>query len=173
MASLEDLSAEDRAKLNLANLLLSDPETSKQARRLAKKLKPELQFSDLDLEDRLTKQSESNAEQLKAIRADQQKIIFDREREKAHAKLRERGLDPAAVEKVMTENSIANYDLAAEVLEARAVAAAPTPDDLTALELPSGKEGEVDLWKDPKNFARRTADAVLNGFKRTRLARTT
>lgn len=166
--SLEDLTPEQRAQLNLAQLLLSDPDTSKQARRLAKKLKPELQFSDLDLEDRIVKERETSAEQLKAIRADIAKDKFERDRAAAHARLRDRNLDPAAVEKVMTENGIANYDLAVEILEARAEAAAPTPDDLSPMTMPTGKVGETDLWKDPKGFATRTAYEVLNGFKKQR-----
>lgn len=168
MAGLEDLTPEQRAQINLAQLLLSDPETSKQARRLAKKLKPELQFSDLDTDDRIAKATETSAEQVKELQKQLAKQQFERDRERAHAKLRERNLDPAAVEKVMTDNGIANYDLAAEVLEARSQAAAPTPDDLTTLDLPTGTEGGSDLWKDPKGFAQRTALSVLNGFRKTR-----
>jgi hypothetical protein len=170
MAGLEDLTPEQRAQLNLAQLLLSDPETSKQARRLAKKLKPELQFADLDMDDQIKRRDEANAERVKALEEQIRKDKFDREREKAHARMRERNLDPVAVEKVMTENGIANYDLAAEVLEARSAAAAPTPDDLSPMTLPKGAEGGADLWKDPKGFATNTAYAVLNAFRRQKVA---
>lgn len=172
MAGLEDLTPEQRAQLNLAQLLLSDPETSKQARRLAKKLKPELQFGDLDMEDRINKERETSDTKIKALEEQIRKDAFARAREAAHAKLRDRNLDPVAVEKVMTENGIANYDLAAEVLEARAAAAAPTPDDLSPLTLPTGNEGGADLWKDPKGFAQRTAYSVLNSFRKQRVAGT-
>lgn len=164
--SLEDLTPQQRAELNLAQLLLSDPETSKQARRLAKKLKPDLQFADIEMEDQMKKRDETNGERVKALEEQIRKDKFDREREKAHDRMRQRMLDPVAVEKVMTENGIANYDLAAEVLEARSAAAAPTPDDLSPLSLPTGSESGSDLWKDPKGFATKTAYAVLNGFKR-------
>jgi len=172
MAGLEDLTPEQRAQLNLVQLLLSDPETSKQTRRLAKKLKPELQFSDLDMEDRINKEREKSSSEIRELQEQIRKDKFEAARNAAHAKLRERNLDPAAVEKVMTENGIANYDLAVEILEARAQAAAPTPDDLTPLTLPTGSEGGSDLWKDPKGFATRTAYAVLNGFRKNRAAHT-
>jgi hypothetical protein len=167
--SLESLTPEERSQLELARLLLSDPKTNKEARRLAKKLKPELQFADIELEDRLAAQRDESNEVTKALRADLEKEKFDRAREKAHERIRERGLDPVAVEKVMTENGIANYDLAMEILEARSQSAAPTPNDLEVMELPKGEEGGVDLWKDPKGFAQRTALSVLNGFRRQRV----
>lgn len=167
--SLEDLTPEQRSQLNLAQLLLSDPDTSKQARRLAQKLKPELKFSDLELEDQITASTVKSGKRVEELEQQLAKEKFDRQREAMHAKLRERNLDPVAVEKVMTDNGIANYDLAIEVLEARTQAAAPTPDDLSPLSMPTGKQGEKDLWKDPRGYAQAVAYDVLNSFKRQKV----
>lgn len=169
MSGLEDLTPEQRSQLNLAQLLLSDPDTSKQARRLAQKLKPELKFSDIELEDQIAASNKSAAKRVEGLEQQLAREKFERERAAMHAKLRERNLDPAAVEKVMTENGIANYELAAEVLEARSLAAAPTPDDVTPLTMPTGTQGAKDLWKDPRGYAQAVAYDVLNGFKRNRM----
>lgn len=168
--SLESLTPEERSQLQLAQLLLSDPATNKETRRLAKKLKPELQFADLDLEDRLEDQRKKSKEVTDALQNDLRTERMERAREKQHEKIRSRGLDPAAVEKLMTDHQIPNYDVAIELLEARAQSAAPTPNDLDVMELPTGKAGETDLWKDPKGFAQRTAYELLNGFRKQRVA---
>lgn len=153
--------------LQLGQLLMSDPSTSKEARRLAKKLKPELRFADLDLEDQLRTQQEANDKRWADEQERQRKEKFERDRATAHARLRERNLDPTAVEKLMTEMGIANYDAAAEILESRAALAEPSPDNVTPMDLPDNK----DLWKDPVGWARKQAFEAISEVKnRTRRA---
>lgn len=165
--SLENLTAEERSTLELGRLLLSDPSTSKEARRLAKKLKPDLRFADLDLEDQLRSQQEANDKRWKDREEADRREKFERERAAAHARLRERNLDPAAVEKVMTEHGIASYEAAAELMEARAALAEPSPDEATPMDLPDNKE----LWKDPSKWARQTAFDTINEIRKKSRAR--
>lgn len=165
--SLENLTAEERQALELGRILLSDPSASKDARRLVKKLKPELRFADLDLEDQLRAQQEANDKRWSDEQERQRKEKFERDRAAAHSRLRERNLDPTAVEKLMTDMGIASYDAAAEILESRAALAEPSPDNVTPMSMPDNKA----LWKDPVGWARKQAFEAINEVKgRTRRA---
>jgi hypothetical protein len=166
MADLENLSEEERNRLALfANRLLSDPEASKDVRRIAKRLDPKFQAPDIDLDDRI---DAVKAEEAKKREALEEKLMADqleRKREREHQKVRAAGEDPEYIEKIMTDQRIGSYETALKIAKLEKQTAMPTAPRDRAQVLPSGEESKV-LWKDPKKWARDQAFAFINEAKR-------
>lgn len=165
MASLEDLTPEQQEQaLRLFSFVKQNPDVEKTIRREAKRKNPNMSAPDIELEEALARQAaefqkkfdeqeqRSNSEKLTALR------------EKAHDRMRAEGFDPADVEKLMEAEAIGNYDTAMKYMKAQKNLAPPTPESVTPMTLPSGK----DLWADKNRFARNTAFEAINELKASR-----
>jgi uncharacterized membrane protein len=147
--NLEDMTPEHQAQaVKLFSFVNANPDVAKQIRRAAKEKNPTMQTPDLDLEDRLEAQAKEQREALEKLRQEQMEYVRAERRKEAHAKIRSAGLDPEAVEKVMVESSISDYDTAVNYIRAQKQLAPATPEMRSPLQMPDTKE----LWKDHRNF---------------------
>jgi hypothetical protein len=152
---LEDLTSEQRAYLAAGELLLKNPEVAMEAKRLIKKVKPDVRFQDLETH-------ESIEASTKALRAEQEKISeqltkdkLDRQFAEQRAKLRAEGVDVDALEAFMKENELYSYEKAAKIFKAVNALAPPTPSSLMQdMDLPDAKA----FWNDPVKAARAEAE---------------
>lgn len=156
--SLENLSPQDRALYEAGRALFNHPELSKDAKRLLKKADPKVSFPELDLEDALAAEREARRADNEKRDNEQRERDIKHARERKHDDLKARGYDPIAVEKVMTDNKIMDYEAAVRFIDATTRMAAPTPASLTPSSLPDNK----DLWKNPAQNARKVAHEAMN-----------
>jgi len=168
MASLEDLTPEQKQALNLGTLtkqLLQNPETAEAAQRLLMKGDAKLRFPEVTLKDTLSKVREETAEETKALRAEVKRLEAERKLEKLHAKVADAGLELKPVVDLMEKHGLAptdeNYTMAIEVLRNRAALAEPTPSDLKPLEAPNIKE----MWADPVKWREQEAAKVIREMR--------
>lgn len=162
--SLEELTPQQRAHLALGQSLMGNPETADDARRLLRKADPKFKAPDLELQDKLDKERQDRLDGEKKLRED---IETDRRNvwyAETQRKVAAAGLDIKAVEKIMTDRQIANYDTAIEFLQSQQQIASPTHDSVTPMAMPDNK----DLWKDPKKTARDIAHGMINEFRTQR-----
>jgi hypothetical protein len=159
--SLEDLSPQDRAALNAGRALFANPEISKEAKRLLMKADPKAQFAEIVLEDALEKERKERLEMQTKFDNTIREGQIKHARERKHDELIAKGYDPIAIEKVMTDNKIADYDAAIRYHEATSQPAAPTPGGLSPMAMPDGKE----LWKNPIKWGRDEAFKAINELK--------
>jgi hypothetical protein len=167
MASLEDLSPEQKQAINLGNLakqLLANPETRESAQRLLKKGDAKLTFPELEIKDSVARVREEADEKVKVLAAKVQKIEAERALEVLHAKVRDAGLELEAVIKLMETHGLAptapNYDLAIRVLRQDAALAEPTSDSLRPADIPNFKE----MLADPIGWRTREAEKIQREF---------
>ena len=165
MASLEDLSPEQQEQaLRLFSFVKQNPEIEKSIRREAKKKFPNMAAPDLELEEALAKQKEEFEAKLRERDEQATARMLQQRRAEAHEKIRSAGLEPDEVEKLMESESIGNYDTAIKYAKAQKSLAPPTPEAVTPMSLPSGK----DLWADKNKFARSAAFEAINELKASR-----
>jgi hypothetical protein len=167
MSDLENMSEADRDRLaSFANRLLSDPETSKKVRRIAKEKDPTFQAPDIELEDRLSATETASSTRIKELEEKIQLDQLDRKRAAEHQKIRDAGEDPEYIEKIMTEKRVGSYDTALFIAQKeREMSAASVPGGANRFELPSGEESK-DLWKNPAKAARDLAHKTIDEFKK-------
>ena len=165
MASLEDLTPEQQEQaLRLFAFVKQNPDVEKTIRREAKRKNPNMSAPDLDLEDALAKQREEFDAKLKEQEEKATTQMLQQRRAEHHARIRSEGLDPDEIEKLMESESIGNYDTAIKYAKAQKSLAPPTPEAVTPISLPSGK----DLWADKNKFARSAAFEAINELKASR-----
>ena len=164
-ASLENLTAEQRAELNLGKLtrqLLTNPETRENTARLLKKGDANLSFPDVDARDELRKVQEKADEKLSALETRMRERDARDALEKHHARIREAGLDVKAVNELMEKHGIApteeGYGIVMELLQSRAALAEPTTEQITPFRIPNVKE----MWNDPVKWREEEGYKVLN-----------
>lgn len=170
MASLEDLTVEQRADLNLGKLtkqLLQNPETAETAQRLLMKGDSKLRFPEVTLKDSLAQVEEKTTERTKALENEVRQLKAEQKLEKLHAKVTDAGLELKPVVELMEKHGLAptdeNYTMAIEVLRSRAALAEPTPSDLTPLQMPNIKE----MWQDPVKWREQEAMKVMREIRGT------
>lgn len=153
--SLEDLSAEQRAFLAAGELLLKNPEVAMEAKRLIKKVKPDVHFQDLATHEQIEAST-------KKLREDQEKLTesinkdrLERQFAETRARLRAEGIDVEALEAFMKENELYSYEKAAKIYAQVNRPAPPTPHSL--LEDMSKPDASA-FWKDPVAAARAEAE---------------
>lgn len=168
MASLEDLTPEQKQDLNLGKLtkqLLQNPETAENAQRLLMKGDPKLRFPEVTLKDSLAQVEEKSSERTRALEQEVKELKAQQKLEKLHAKVSDAGLDLKPVVELMEKHGLAptegNYDMAIEVLRNRAALAEPTPSDLTPLQMPNIKE----MWQDPVKWREQEAAKVIKEMR--------
>jgi hypothetical protein len=155
MSGLEDLTAEQRAYYAAGELLLKNPEVALEAKRLIKKVKPDVRFQDLETQDSIDAST-------KKLREDQEKLAesinkdrLERQFAEQRAKLRADGVDVEALEAFMKENELYSYEKAAKIYAQINHVAAPTPHSLMEdMNLPDAKA----FWQDPVKAARAEAE---------------
>jgi hypothetical protein len=164
-------------KINLARLahkLYSNPETSRDAKRLSVKADPTLRFPELETEDMLEK---SNAKLREKQEELEQQLIqqnAQRELDRKHQIARERGLDPAEVEKAVIDHKIYNWDSAMQFVEMLHQSAPATPDAINgggnSTQMPT-EQDEKELWANPAKWAEKQAHAAIDELNAARKRR--
>lgn len=164
-ASLENLSQEQRAELNIGRLtrqLLTDPDTREATAKLLQKKDSTLQFPDIAAKDEVRKEREKSQEQIEELR----KRLLEREARDAlakhHARIKDAGLDVKMVEELMQKHGIPptddGYGLIMELVQSRAQLAEPTTEQIQPFRIPDIKE----MWSDPVKWRETEGYKVLN-----------
>jgi hypothetical protein len=167
--SLEDLSLEQRDELALLAKEMSDnPATRKEMLRLTKKLRPNMNIPELEVEDfteKRTAKAEERVEQLEAKLRERDAL---EELNKRRDRLIKKGLiqnesEIDEVEKIMLEKKISDHETAAEYFQWMKQAAEPTPSGYN----PSPLKGFnlKEYWKNPTMGARNEAAAALKDIR--------
>lgn len=176
MPSLEELTQEQRDNLaRMANQLLNDPKTSKDVKRLYRDINPKVHFPVLEQEDQLKAELKSRDEQIAELQQKQMQADARSALELKRAACRERGIDPAAVEKLIIERSqqggMIDFESAMDLLEARAQIAAASPEAEYADARPPGmKDTIAEMMKsdDPSAIARKIAHDTITQLQANR-----
>jgi hypothetical protein len=162
MPSLEDLTPEQQEQAaRLFSFVKSNPDIEKNIRREAKRKNPNMSAPDIELEDALAKQREEFEAKLKERDAQALTQLQQQRRAEAHARIRNSGLDPEEIEKLMVNESIGNYDTAINYARAQKQLAPSTAESITPMSLPNSK----DLWANKNKFARDSAFEAINELK--------
>jgi hypothetical protein len=163
--SLENLTPEQRAELNLGKLarqLLTNPETREGAAKLLKKADANLHFPDIEAKDELRKVTEKADEKISALEQKLREHDAKAKLEKQHQKIRDAGLDVKAVVEVMEKIGIPSteegYDHVISYIQAQAQIAEPTPETFQPYRIPDLKE----MWNDPVKWREEQGYKVLN-----------
>jgi hypothetical protein len=142
----------------------SDPEIQRATKRNLKKIDPKLNFPELDIEDTLEKRVQPLVEDNKKLREELQAKEWNAQVEKEHARGRQRGFVVDDVQKLMKEKGIVSFDTAMDMLEMQQTLATPTPESLSGVyEMP---EDQKDIFKNPAQWARKQAHAIIDQMKR-------
>ena len=168
--SLEDLSIEQRDELALLAKEMSDnPATRKEMLRLTKKLRPNLNIPELEIEDYTEKKVSKAEERVEMLEAKLREKEALEELQKRRDRLIKKGLaqsdeDIEQIEKIMLEKKISDHETAAEYFDWMKQAAQPTPTGYN----PSPLKG-FDLnsyWKNPVQGARNEAAKALQELRK-------
>jgi hypothetical protein len=168
MASLEELTPEQRQALNLGELakkLVQTPETSAAMKRLLMKGDPKVRFPEIELEDKVGAVREETDGRIKELEQKLAKQEAERRLEKLHSKVHEAGLELKPVVELMEKHGLSptdeGYDIAIEVLRSRAATVSEPTADFTPFELPNIKE----MWDDPVKWREKEGYKALKEFR--------
>lgn len=168
--SLEDMDEDTRDDLAaLASKLANDPGTRRDFLKLAKKANPNLPIPELDMEEHVSKATESANKKIETLENRlMEKDINDRI-QKARSQIVKDGLvsesDVPEVEKLMTEKKIPDHRTAAEFFKLQKESARPTPSAFTPNTLPVDMKT---IGKDVNGWARREASAAIDDLMKQR-----
>lgn len=155
MPSLEDLSVDQLLahakgqdeKLALFEALGKNPETRETLQRAIKKLKPDLVIPEIDSHDKIRAEMEPRDKKIEELEGKiLERDIRDRlERQKAEVKAKYRLTDADfdAVEKIMVDEKVSSYDIAARLYRASSTPSTPTP---ASYSIPTYEMPEKDIW---------------------------
>lgn len=162
---LKDLPEEQKnAALDWIESLPNHPEVGHEIKKLLKKANPNIQYPELDIEERLSAKTKADSERIDKFLTEQKEKenkAYWAEKTKA---VKERGhVHEDEVEdfhKWMVDEHIGNYDIAAKEWDAiKHAAAEPTNyQDVTGVQLPSAKG----LFENPKKWAENEAMSYFN-----------
>jgi len=160
MSSLENMSFEQRDELaRLMQQLADTPETRKDVLRLTKKLNPNMNIAELDIEDNTNSaiaQMRAENEALKAKFAQKEAV---ENLENVRRNVVKKGLvseeELPQVEKLMLDKRIADHETAAEYHNWMKQAAVPTPTGYNPSAIRQFDLGKY--WKDPRGAAQQEA----------------
>jgi hypothetical protein len=139
--------------------LINNPEVGLEAKRLYKKVVPDARFPDLDAEERLAAATKPLQEKIDKMESEQLDERVRRNRETNHKKVRDAGLDPDAVEKIMTDEKIMNYDTAIKYMKAQTSNSQPSHSSITPITMPTDAK---EIQKNPGAWARGEASKAIN-----------
>jgi hypothetical protein len=146
-----------------ALLSSSDPEVRKGAQRLLKKVDPKLQFPELEQETLLDTALAAIRKENEDLRNSLKERDFTTEVKEQHKRVVARGFKVEDVQKFMTDRGIVSFDTAMNVLDMEQRLAAPTPEAMAGTyDLP---EESKDIFKNPAQWARKTAHNLINQFQ--------
>lgn len=164
--SLENID-EDRELARLMRQLSDNPSTRKDVLRLAKKVNPDLNIPELDIEDQ-TIQAVSYAnkrvEELEAKLREKQAMEDLNQRRQ---KIMKKGISEdeiPEIEKVMLDKGITNHEAAAEYWQWMKQTATPTPTGYNPSAI--SKFDLSKYWKNPVSGARDEAAKALSELRR-------
>ena len=148
--------------------LMSDPSVSLEAKKLYKKAVPDARFPELEAEDRLAAATKPLQDKIEAMEKEQIETRVTRNREENHRKCRDAGLEPDAVEKVITDEKIGSYDTAIKYIQAQNKNVAPTPANYRP---PIDIKGEdaAEWRKNPTRMANTIAHQVIDELRAKRV----
>jgi hypothetical protein len=163
--SLENLTPEQRAELNLGKLarkLLTDPETREQTAKILQKADNTLQFPDIAAKDEARKIRDEATQKVKDL---ENKLLERDARDslaKQHQRIRDAGLDVKMVNELMEKHGIPptddGYGIVMELIQSRAQLAEPTTELVQPMVRPDIKE----MWNDPIAWREKEGYKVLN-----------
>lgn len=162
--SLEDLSPEDRARINLGKLvheMMNDPALGEKTKRLLKQKKPDLHFPELEQAEALAKVKEEADAKLQAMRDEILKNRAKTALEAEDAKIQEAGLDVKAVREFMEKKGITDTDTVIELFQSRAALAEPSTPQFQPVKVPNLKE----MWDNPVQWREKEGMAVLSELR--------
>lgn len=160
MAEYDNLSLEDQQALGQTmHRLLTNPELRKTTLGLLKKADPSVTLPEVELDERLNSISEAQQKRISELEDKLKAKEIADAREKQLNALRDRGLDPAEVEKTMVDKRIADYDTAARFLELERQSAPPTPSSITPIALP---EDAKNIVRNPRQWANTEAHKAMS-----------
>ena len=168
--SLEDLSIEQRDELALLAKEMSDnPATRKEMLRLTKKLRPNLNIPELEVEDYADKRTAKAEERVEMLEAKLREKEALEELQKRRDRLIKKGLaqsdeDIEQIEKIMLEKKISDHETAAEYFDWMKQAAEPTPSGYNPSPLKGFNLSEY--WKNPVTGARNEAAKALQELRK-------
>lgn len=161
---LEDLSEEDKRRLNLAKLveeMLVDPTLATQTKRLLKQKRPTLNFPELDQAEALAKVKEEADARVQAIRDEIRTNEAKKALQAESTKIEEAGLDVKAVREYMEKQGITNVDVVIELFQSRAALAEPSTPQFQPIKVPNLKE----MWENPVAWREKEGMAVLSELR--------
>lgn len=165
MATFEEL--DEKAREGFArsmHKLLSNPEVSEDAKRLLMRADPSLKFPSVQAADAASAEFKKRDDRIGELEG---KLIEQEARARLnalHQQARDRGLDPAEVEKVIEKYKMTDWTRAMELTEVLGRSAPASAETPAREELP--KDDQKKLWNDPDAFARDTAKKMLDEFSR-------
>lgn len=147
----EHLSLEDQQALGQTmHRLLSNPELRKTTLGLLKKADPSVSLPEVELDERFEALQTAANDKIASLEEKLAQKELAEQRNKQLASLRERGLDPAEVEKVMVDKRIGDYETAARFMQMERQTATPTPASITPISLPDDAKA---IMKNPRQWA--------------------
>jgi hypothetical protein len=168
--SLENLTPDELAFLNIGKLLMQNQEVSREAKRLLKKAKPDVSLPDIELEDRLAAREAEITRKQTEFEERLNKDALERKIEAQRQSIRDQGIDVTALEAFMKEHEIYSYEKAAKIFSQVNRPADPTPSSLmTEVKGMQGDDAKK-LWGNPTEWARQTAKQALDELRGHRAA---
>ena len=175
MASLENMTEEQvRSLAALANDISSNPETRREFQKIAKKVRSNLVFPELEVEQQIAAMTAKQTEEAEALRAELTKRDLADQRREIKKEMGEKfpGITFEEIEKCMVDNAIGKHESAAQFLANQRQLAEPVP------EVP-GRGGPMimptearQFFKSPDRTARKLAyDAVTDLINKRNKAR--
>lgn len=156
----ENLSLEDQQALGQTmHRLLSNPDLRKTTLGLLKKADPSVSLPEVELDERFEALQNTANEKIASLESKLAQKELAEQRARDLAALRERGLDPTEVEKVMVDKRIGDYDTAARFMELERQMATPTPSSVTPIALPDDAKAIV---KNPRAWATNEASRAIS-----------
>ena len=169
MPRLRDLPEEQLgAALDWLESLPNHPEVGNDIKRALKKANPNVNFPELDLEDRVSQATAKQAEEIASLRAEikdrENKAYWDGKKKKVVEDGYVKSEELEDFHKWIVDEHIGNYDRAAKMWhDEKHAAAEPTNyQDMTGIQLPSN-EG---LFQNPIRWARDEAMKSINEIRR-------
>lgn len=162
--SLENMTEDERNSAALKRLF-AHPDVGLEAKRLYKKITPDAKFTDLETDDKLKAQRAETDKEIGDLREKLQMQEISSRRKENHEMIRAAGLDPVAVEKVMTDEKIASYDTAVKYVQAQNANVRPSAANVTPIQMPDNVK---DIQKNPAMWARTKAFEAINELKAKR-----
>lgn len=162
-AQIKQLASGMQALLNS-----NESEVRRGTQKLLKKVDPKLNFPEIELDEAISAAVKPLKEDNEKLRSELQEKEFKATVLNEHQKIQARGFKVDEVQKFMQERGIVNYDTALNVLDMEQRLASPTPESVSGVyDLP---EASKDIFKNPAQWARKTAHDVINQLQQRKRA---